>query len=52
MENVFRGFLKVTLLILAVISLVIGIIGVLLPLVPGSPFLILSAVCFIGAAAL
>jgi uncharacterized membrane protein YbaN (DUF454 family) len=34
------------LLTVGTVSLAIGIVGILLPILPGTPFLILSAVCF------
>jgi len=52
MDNVVKGIQKATLMAIGAVTLVIGIVGVLLPLIPGTPFLIVSAVCFSWAATL
>ncbi len=44
--TVLTNIKNVVLIIVGSISLVIGVIGVILPLVPGTPFLILSTFCF------
>jgi len=52
MDNVLKGIQKATLIAIGIASLVVGILGVLLPVLPGTPFLIVSALCFSWAAAL
>jgi uncharacterized membrane protein YbaN (DUF454 family) len=45
--NVILNSLKKTALIaVGTLSFVIGIAGLVLPLLPGTPFLILSSICF------
>lgn len=39
---------KTTRMILGVIFGLIGIVGLILPLIPGTPFLLLAAACFNG----
>ncbi len=39
---------KAVLLALGTVSLVIGIVGVILPVLPGTPFLIVAFFCFKG----
>ena len=48
----FKGIQKATLIALGTGSLAVGLVGVLLPLLPTTPFLMLSALCFSWAAAL
>ncbi|BAZ11956.1 hypothetical protein NIES4071_37840 [Calothrix sp. NIES-4071] len=43
---VLTNIKNVVLIIVGSMSLVIGVIGVILPLLPGTPFLILSTFCF------
>lgn len=52
MENVLKGFQKATLIAIGAVSLAVGLVGVLLPVLPGTPFLIVSALCFSWAAVL
>lgn len=52
MDHVIKGIQKATLMTIGTATLVIGIIGLLLPLLPGTPFLLISAICFSCAATL
>jgi len=52
MENALKSIQKTFLIVAGTVSLMVGIAGVLLPLLPGIPFLILSKICFGVAATL
>lgn len=42
-----KGIIKIILIVIGTISLVLGILGIILPLLPTTPFLLLSAACYI-----
>ncbi|MBF2002058.1 MAG: DUF454 family protein [Synechococcales cyanobacterium C42_A2020_086] len=46
MDCVLNAFRKAALLTVGTISFGIGVLGLILPFFPGTPFLILSAICF------
>jgi hypothetical protein len=52
MKNFFKNLQKQVLIAIGTVSLVVGVAGLLLPLLPGVPLLILSEICFGMAAAL
>jgi uncharacterized protein len=42
----FKQIRNTTRIVVGSVCTVIGIVGVLLPLVPGTPFLLIAAACF------
>ncbi|KAF3888048.1 MULTISPECIES: DUF454 family protein [Nostocales] len=46
MTEVLNSLKKVVLGVVGTVSLVIGIVGVIIPFFPGTPFLILAGICF------
>jgi hypothetical protein len=52
MKNFFKNLQKQVLMAIGTVRLVVGVAGLLLPLLPGVPLLILSEICFGMAAAL
>jgi hypothetical protein len=43
----FKMIKNAILITVGIISLIVGIIGVLLPVIPGSPFLLVAFLCLI-----
>jgi uncharacterized membrane protein YbaN (DUF454 family) len=46
MDEVLNGLKKAALITLGTVSVIMGIVGVILPLIPGTPFFILAGYCF------
>ncbi len=46
MNDVLKLAKNAALIAIGTVSLVVGIVGVILPLLPGTPFLLLAAACF------
>lgn len=46
MNDALKWIKNAALITVGTVSLVIGIAGIILPLLPGTPFLILAGICF------
>lgn len=46
MSNILNIMKNTLLLAVGTVSLVLGVVGVILPLIPGTPFLIVAFFCF------
>ncbi len=49
-KKLIKGTRKEVLQAIGMVSMILGIVGLLLPLIPGTPFILLAALCFETAA--
>ncbi|MFZ0370465.1 MAG: DUF454 family protein, partial [Halobacillus sp.] len=42
-----KQFTNILLIIIGTISLILGVLGIVLPLLPTTPFLLLTAACYV-----